>query len=143
MKFSPRDFLSGSWRAVPVLGVTQILAWGALFYPPVLMVPLIAAERDWSLAFTMGGLSVGLLSAGLIAPTVGRMIDRHGGHVVMTAGSLTGAAGLVALVLAPSRASYLAAWVVIGAAMAGSLYDPAFASLGRISARPRGGRSRC
>jgi hypothetical protein len=132
MSFSPRDVLSGPWRAVPVLGVTQILAWGALFYPPVLTVPLIAAERGWSLAFTMGGLSVGLLAAGLIAPTVGRMIDRHGGHVVMTAGSLTGAAGLVALVLAPNRIAYLAAWVVIGAAMAASLYDPAFASLGRI-----------
>jgi hypothetical protein len=130
--FSPRDVLFGPWRAVPVLGVTQILAWGALFYPPVLTVPLIAAERGWSLAFTMGGLSVGLLSAGLIAPLTGRMIDRHGGHVVMTVGSLTGAAGLVALVLAPNRVAYLAAWVVIGAAMAASLYDPAFATLGRI-----------
>jgi hypothetical protein len=133
MKFlSRRDIVLGPWRAVPVLGVTQILAWGALFYPPVLTVPLIAAERDWSLAFTMGGLSVGLLSAGLIAPLTGRMIDRHGGHVVMTLGSLTGAVGLVALVLAPNRAGYLAAWVVIGAAMAASLYDPAFATLGRI-----------
>jgi hypothetical protein len=25
--------------------LTQILAWGAIFYPPVLTVPLIAAER--------------------------------------------------------------------------------------------------
>ena len=130
--FSPRDILLGPWRAVPVLGVTQILAWGALYYPPVLTVPLIAAEHGWSLAFTMGGLSVGLLSAGLIAPTVGRMIDRHGGHVVMTVGSLAAASGLVALVLAPNRVAYLAAWMLIGAAMAGSLYDPAFASLGRI-----------
>jgi MFS family permease len=80
----------------------------------------------------MGGLSIGLFAAGLIAPTVGRMIDRHGGQVVMTLGSLTGAIGLVALVLAPNRVAYLAAWVLIGAAMAGSLYDPAFASLGRI-----------
>ena len=37
-----RNFLFGPWRAVPVLGVTQILAWGALYYPPVLMMPLIA-----------------------------------------------------------------------------------------------------
>ena len=132
MSTSQRDVLSGPWRAVPVLGVTQILAWGALFYPPVLTVPLIAAERGWSLAFTMGGLSIGLFSAGLIAPLTGRMIDRHGGHVVMTIGSLTGAAGLVALVHAPNRVAYLAAWVLIGAAMAGSLYDPAFATLGRI-----------
>jgi MFS family permease len=129
---SPRDILLGPWRAVPVLGVTQILAWGALFYPPVLTVPPIAAERGWSLAFAMSGLSVGLLSAGLIAPTVGRMIDRHGGHVVMTAGSLVGAAGLVALVHAAQPLTYLAAWAVIGVAMAASLYDPAFATLGRI-----------
>ena len=27
---SPRDFILGPWRAVPVLGVTQILAWGAV-----------------------------------------------------------------------------------------------------------------
>jgi hypothetical protein len=130
--FSPREVLHGPWRAVPVLGVTQILAWGSLFYPPVLTVPLIAAEHGWSLAFTMGGLSVGLLSAGLIAPAVGRMIDRHGGHIVMTAGSLAGAAGLVALVLAAHPIAYLAAWMLIGAAMAASLYDPAFATLGRI-----------
>src|SRR5262245_23392539 len=129
---SPRDFLFGPWRAVPVLGVTQILAWGAMFYPPVLTVPLIAAEHGWSLAFTMGGLSVGLLSGGLIAPFVGRRIDRDGGHVVLSIGSLVAAAGLVALVLAPNRVAYMAAWVLIGAAMAGNLYDPAFATLGRI-----------
>jgi MFS family permease len=128
----PRDFLLGPWRAVPVLGVTQILAWGTLFYPPVLTVPPIAAAHGWSLAFAMSGLSVGLLAAGLIAPEVGRMIDRHGGHVVMTVGSLAGAAGLVALVLAAHPVAYLAAWVLIGAAMAASLYDPAFATLGRI-----------
>ena len=32
-----RDFLRGPWRAVLVLGVTQIIAWGALFYPVVLL----------------------------------------------------------------------------------------------------------
>src|SRR3981081_1153786 len=129
---NPRDFLLGPWRAVPVLGLTQVLAWGTLFYPPVLTVPPIAAEHGWSLAFAMSGLSVGLLAAGLIAPTVGRSIHRHGGPVVMTAGSLVGAAGLVALVLAAHPVAYLAAWVLIGAAMAASLYDPAFATLGRI-----------
>src|SRR2546430_10057203 len=33
---SLRDAILGPWRAVLVLGVTQILAWGAIFYPPVL-----------------------------------------------------------------------------------------------------------
>jgi len=115
-----------------VLGVTQIIAWGTIFYSPVLTAPLIAAERRWSLAFTMAGFSLGLLVAGLVAPFVGRSIDRHGGHVVMTAGSLVSALGLVGLVHAAEPATYLAVWTIIGAGLAASLYDPAFATLGRI-----------
>ncbi len=101
---APRDFIDGPWRAVPVLGVTQILSWGTIFYTPVLIVPLIAAERGWSMSFAMGGFSVGLLAAGLRAPYVGRGIDRFGGHVVMTIGSLIGALGLVLITHAASRA---------------------------------------
>ncbi|HZL62701.1 MAG TPA: MFS transporter, partial [Pseudolabrys sp.] len=127
-----RDFIDGPWRAVPVLGVTQILSWGTIFYTPVLIVPLIAAERGWSMSFTMGGFSVGLLAAGLSAPYVGRSIDRFGGHVVMTIGSLIGALGLVLIVHAAHPVAYLAVWVVLGIAMAANLYDSAFATLGRI-----------
>jgi len=129
---TPRDFLLGPWRAVPVLGVTQILQWGALFYPSVLTVPLIAADHGWSNSFAMGGLSLGLLVAGIVAPFVGMMIDRHGGYVVMPFGSLTGAAGLFAMAYVQGPVAYYAVWVVLGLAMAAGLYDPAFATLGRI-----------
>ena len=124
--------LAGPWRAVPVFGVTQLLAWGAIFYPPVLTVPLIAAEHGWSLTFTMGGFSLGLAASGLAAPLVGTLIDRHGGHFVMAAGSLIGAAGLVGLAYAADPVFYLLIWVVLGIAMAAGLYTPAFSSLGRI-----------
>jgi MFS family permease len=128
----PIDFLRGPWRAVPTLGVTQILGWGSLIYPPVLTVPLIAAERGWSLSFAMTGLSMALFCAGLAAPAVGRMVDRRGGHVVMTAGSLVAALGLIAIVQAQNPVAYIAAWMIAGVGMAASLYDAAFASLGRI-----------
>jgi MFS family permease len=126
------EFIHGRWRAVPVLGITQIISWGTIFYTPVLIVPLIAHDRGWSISFGMGGFSVGLLAAGLSVPTVGRAIDRFGGHVVMTAGSLVGALGLALIVHAASPVAYLAVWVVLGIAMAANLYDSAFASLGRI-----------
>lgn len=129
---SAREFMDGPWRAVPVLGITQILSWGTIFYTPVLIVPLIAAERGWSMSFTMGGFSIGLLVAGLVAPYVGRSIDRFGGHVVMTLGSLTGAVGLFLIVSAAHPALYYAVWMILGAAMAANLYDSAFATLGRI-----------
>src|SRR5262249_32618532 len=46
------ELTHGRWRAVPVLGITQIVAWGTIFYSPVLTAPLIAAECQWSLSFT-------------------------------------------------------------------------------------------
>src|SRR5215813_9972560 len=102
------NFIYGPWRAVPVLGVTQILAWGTIFYTPVLIVPLIMAERGFSFTLAMGGFSAGLLTAGLVAPTIGSLIDRHGGHRVMPFGSLAGAVGLFALVHASHIATYYA-----------------------------------
>jgi MFS family permease len=126
------EFVRGPWRAVSALGITQIIGWGSLIYPPVLTVPLIAAERGWSLSFAMSGLSVALFCAGLVAPVIGRMIDRHGGHVVMTVGSLLAALGLLAIVHAATPLTYIAAWMVAGFGMAASLYDAAFSSLGRI-----------
>jgi MFS family permease len=125
-------FIAGPWRAVLVLGVTQIVAWGAIFYPPVLTVPLIAADRGWSMTFAMGGFSLALLTAGLVSPRLGLWIDRYGGHRVMPAGSLLGALGLFCLVYASHPVAYLAVWMLLGVAIAGSLYDPAFATLGRI-----------
>jgi MFS family permease len=127
-----RDFVAGPWRAVLVLGVTQILAWGTIFYPPVLTVPLIAADRGWSFTLAMAGFSLALLTAGLASPRTGLLIDRFGGHRVMPVGSLLGALGLVGLVYADHPASYLAVWMLLGVAISGSLYDPAFATLGRI-----------
>jgi MFS family permease len=127
-----QTFLRGPWRAVLVLAVTQILAWGAIYYPPVLTVPLIDAERGWSATLGMGGFSFGLLVAGLASPRVGALIDRHGGHRVMPLGSLIGALGLVGLVHASHPAAYFAVWLLLGLAMSASLYDPAFATLGRV-----------
>jgi len=126
------DVIVGPWRAVLVLGVTEILAWGAIFYPPVLIVPLIAHERGWSMTFAMGGFSLALLTAGLVSPRVGKLIDRHGGHRVMPIGSLLAALGLASIVYADHPAAYLAVWLLLGVATAATLYDPAFATLGRI-----------
>jgi MFS family permease len=124
--------IAGPWRAVLVLGVTQIIAWGALFYPPVLTVPLIAADRGWSVTFAMAGFSLALLMAGFASPYIGRTIDRHGGHRVMPVGSLLAALGLALLTVAEHPVAYLAVWMLLGIAIAASLYDPAFATLGRI-----------
>src|SRR5882762_6872111 len=123
------DIIAGPWRAVLVLGVTEILAWGAIFYPPVLTVPLIAHERGWSMAFAMGGFSLALLTAGLVSPRVGSMIDRHGGHRIMPLGSLLAALGLPLMVYADHPPASRAVGLWPGAAIAATLYDPPFPTL--------------
>lgn len=124
--------LKSRWRAIPILGFAQILSWGAIYYTPVLIVPLIAEERGWSLTLAMAGFSVALLAAGVTSPFVGRWIDRYGGHVVMPVGFLLGAAALFAITFATNIVAYFAVWILIGLAIPATLYDPAFATLARI-----------
>ncbi len=78
------------------------------------------------------GASIGLLTAGLISPQVGRIIDARGGRPVLFASSSFFAAGLIGVGLAPTLPVYLLAWVLIGIGMGTGLYDAVFAALGRM-----------
>jgi predicted MFS family arabinose efflux permease len=117
---------------VPALGITQILAWGSTFYLPAVLAPFIAKDTGWSYDLVIGGVSVGLLVAGLAAPRVGRLIARRGGRPVLAGGALLLAAGLFGIGIAPSFPWYLAGWAVIGLGMSAGLYDAAFSTLGVI-----------
>src|SRR4030081_961484 len=86
-----RALVFGPGRAVSVLSFTEILAWGILIYPPVLIMPHLVADHGWSLAFGMAGFSIGLVTSGILSPTIGHLIDRHGGNIVMSIGALAGA----------------------------------------------------
>ena len=117
---------------ITALGVAQILAWGTSFYFPAVFAGPIVGETGWSLGFVVGGTSIGLLIAGLISPTVGRIIDVHGGRPVLLASSIFCAAGLALIGLAHALPVYLLAWVLIGFGMGAGLYDAVFAALGRM-----------
>jgi len=127
-----RNLGVGPGRAVVVLAFTQILCWGILIYPPVLTMPHLTADRGWSLTFGMAGFSLALVISGILSPIVGGLIDRHGGNVVMAPGALAGALGLTLLATTDARPLYFLSWALIGASMASSLYDPAFATLARL-----------
>jgi hypothetical protein len=115
-----------------VLGVTQILAWGSSYYLLAVLAEPIAASTDWPLAWVVSGLSLGLLTAGLVSPRVGDGIERYGGRPVLATSAALLAFGLVGLALAPSLLIYFAAWLVLGIGMGAGLYDAAFATLGRL-----------
>jgi MFS family permease len=117
---------------ISALGVTQIFAWGTSYYLPAVLAAPIVADTGWSLTWVVGGLSLGLLTAGVVSPWVGRSIARRGGRPVLAVSAGLLATGLLALALAHSLPTFLLAWVVIGLGMGAGLYDPAFATLGRL-----------
>jgi hypothetical protein len=128
----PPGLSPGRGVVVAALGVTQILAWGSSYYLPAVLAKPIAEGTGWPLPWVVGGLSLGLLVAGLVSPRVGRAIERTGGRPVLATSSVLLAVGLAGLALARSLPAYLAAWAVIGLGMGAGLYDAAFATLGRL-----------
>jgi MFS family permease len=117
---------------ITVLGVAQILAWGSSYYLLAVLAKPIAAETGWPMTWIVGGLSLGLLAAGVVSPRVGDTILRLGGRTVLIASALCFALGLVGLALSPSLPFYVMSWLVLGAGMGAGLYDAAFGTLGRL-----------
>lgn len=118
-------------RIVLALGISQLVCWGLSYYLIGGFGERMAADFGWSRAVIYGGFSTALLVMGLTSPFIGRLIDRHGGRYVMSAGSILTAAGSVGLSLSHGLVTYYGAWVVLGVAMRMTLYDAAFAVLAR------------
>lgn len=124
---------------ISALGVVEIFAWGSSFYLPAVLAAPVADSTGWPLAGIVGGLTIGLLVAAFASPHVGAAIQRYGGRPVLALAALLLAAGLIALAVAPVLPIYLIGWLFLGLGMACGLYDPAFATLGRLygaAARP-------
>jgi hypothetical protein len=124
--------LSSPWRAVPILGLTQIIGWGATFYAIAVLKDDVAAETGWSPVMAVAGISISFAAGGIVAPLVGRMIARRGGRIVMASGSVVTGFSVAALYFAQTEFVWLALWTVIGFSQAMNLYDAAFATLAEI-----------
>jgi hypothetical protein len=89
----------------------------------------MSRDVGWDLPTLLAGPSVGLLVSAAAAPWIGRLLDRGYGQLVMASGGVVGAVGLAGWAASYHPAAYLASWLVIGAAQAMALYEPAFALL--------------
>ncbi len=124
---------STAWRLVPALGATQIVSWGTLYYSIAVLGASMRDELGISAAMLFAAYSLALLISALTAPFVGRAIDRHGGRVVMSAGSVVAAVALFLIAHVHSTITLFLAWSVAGVAMAMTMYDAAFATLSQHS----------
>lgn len=114
------------------LGVTQLVCWGTTYYLIGAFGEAMIADLGWSRATVFGGLSLAVLIQGPLSAAIGRRIDRHGGRLVMAAGSVVSALALALLSQARELWVYYLAWAAMGIGMRLCLYDAAFATLANL-----------
>lgn len=122
---------AGLRRVVAVLSTVQIVSWGCLYYAFAALQSSITTDTGWSSVAVTGAFSLSQFVSGGVGIWVGRHIDAFGPRKVMTAASLVAIPGVATVALAQNLAVFYAGWVLTGAAMAGTLYPPAFAALTR------------
>lgn len=120
------------WLPVWALCVTELLSWGTLYFAFSVLLGAIGAGHGWGVAEMVGAFSVALLMSGICAYPAGKLMQRFGGRAVMSGGSLIAAGAMGVVAYAPSLGVFYLGWAMAGVAMAGTLYEPAFAALAEI-----------
>lgn len=96
------------------LALTRIIGWGSIYYSPSVLAGYLASELGLGPAVTFGGITILLVTGALIAPMLGRHLDRRGTRSAMALGAVISGLGLALLALAQGPVSYLSTWLVIG-----------------------------
>jgi MFS family permease len=122
---------AGLRRVLVVLCITEITSWGVLYYAFPVLAAGITADTGWSISTVTAAFSLGLVVSALAGIPAGRWLDRYGPRRVMTTGSVLAVPAVLGIATAPNLPLFFAAWVLAGLAMAGVLYQPAFAALTR------------
>lgn len=125
-------------RLAVVLGLNQTMTWGMTFYLPAVIAGPVGRSIEASSFAVLGAFTWALLVTGVLAPRVGRWIDRSGGRAPLAVSVVVTAIGQVLLAVAPNSAVWYVGWTVIGAGMACGLYDAAFATAGVLLGKDAG-----
>ena len=116
-------------RWVTAMSLAQLISWGSTYYTFSLLMPAIEVDLGLSRVEVSGAFSVALLASGIAGVPVGRLIDAGRGRAVMAGGSLLAGLMLLSLSRVEGPTGLYAVWLLLGVAMAATLYEPAFAIL--------------
>jgi MFS family permease len=115
------------WVLVVMLGITQTITWGIVYYGFTVFLPVLEADQGWTRGQQSGAFSLAMLLSGICAAPVGRWLDDRGPRVLMTAGSVVATLLLVALSQVHTLVEFYVVWALIGVVLSAVLYEPAFA----------------
>jgi cyanate permease len=108
------------------LAVTQTVGWGVLIYAlPVVLVPM-QDDLGWTRSTIIGAYASAIVVSGLLAPAVGRHLDRDRPRALMLTGSVVATLMVAGWSQVGHPVALYAVWLVIGIAQATVLYEAAF-----------------
>lgn len=125
--------LTPTTRAVAGLGFTQIVGWGTTFLMPSVLGRHIQDDLAMPSELVFAGITVLFAVGAVLAPRIGRQIDRSGPRAVMTMGSIVYALSLLATALSQGPVVYLLSWAGMGVASTLALSVPSSIALAQIA----------
>jgi MFS family permease len=125
--------LSPAARATAGLGFTQIVGWGTTFLMPSVLGRHIEESLGLASEVVFAGITVMFGVGALLAPQVGRLIDRSGARTMMASGSALYAVSLAALAFSQGLVSYLLCWAAMGIASTLALSTPSSIALAQVA----------
>lgn len=126
-------FVKGTVKAVLGLGTTMTVGYGTLYYSFAILSEEFVKEFSWNKSFIFGILSLGILLGGLLAPLIGRVLDKYGARFIMSLGSILSAIGLYNLSLVESKLEYIFALLFLQLVSILVLYESAFIASAQIA----------
>ena len=108
------------------LAVSTTVAYGVLYYSFAVFVKPMELELRWNRAQTAGAFSLALIVAGLVAPILGRLVDKQGARLVTSLGAVLAALTVFLWSRVSSLEMLYLTWALLGFTMTATFYDPAF-----------------
>ncbi|HWD81368.1 MAG TPA: MFS transporter, partial [Kribbella sp.] len=96
------------------LAISTTIGYGVLYYAFSALLEPMRHDLRISATTATAALSISVLVSAVMAVPVGRRLDRHGGHGVMTAGSALAIVAVIAWSQVQSVAQLYAVFVLIG-----------------------------
>lgn len=122
---------------IATLAITTTIGYGILYYAFSALLEPMRTDLGLSTTTATGALTTSVLVSAAMAVPVGRWLDIRGGYGVMTAGSILATVAVLAWSQVQSATQLYGVFVLIGAASAMVLYQPAFAVIVAITAPAR------
>ena len=114
-------------RIVWPFAIAEALVWASFYYSFPALLPEWERAMGWSKTELSGAFTSALILSALLAPFIGRLVDRCGSKLVFAGSAALGAVMLIILSHVTMLWQFYLAWAGIGIAMAGALYEACFA----------------